>query len=432
MRSLIGLIIVGLSFNLLTMVARGDEKPALPPGHPQLPSNDTTPPLPAGHPKVPGNDATPPLPAGHPKVPGANDAKPSLPAGHPTVTPTTVQPGGKGLIAIKVVQGTKGAPAVGADALKIDYYSKEGEILATSEGKLSDKGEVTVRDVPLDVPVQPLVTVTHGGVAYRTPGSVMDAKAPEQEMELVVYEATDQEPAWEIRMRHVIIEPAPSGLGVTEMLSVFNPADRSWTGKAGAAKKAVTLAIVLPAGATEVKAGTAPNDVGTFEEGRVSYSAAMAPGATEFQIHYVLPAKNDAAEVTLVAPAATASLFVFLPDDGTTVTTTELKKVETKPGMKLRANSRFYTAAPQKAGRRISFTVAGLSAAKPSAAATPANEDDAEATNEPAQSPAIKPEGSDVPTVVKVVAGAGAVVIVATGVAFIFFKSPKPAAGADL
>jgi|GEM_PF-1426823 len=434
MRSLMGLIIVGLALNLMSAVARAEDKPALPPGHPQLPAADATPPLPAGHPKVPGADATPALPAGHPTVPGAT--KPantaSLPAGHPTVTPTTGQPGGKGLIVLKVVQGTKGAAAVGADPLTVEYYSKEGEVLAKSEGKLSDKGEVTIKDVPLDIPVQPLIAVTHGGIVYRTPGSVMDAKTPEQEVELAVYEATDQQPAWEIRMRHVIVEPAPEGLGVTEMLSVFNPADRTWTGKVDANKKRATLAITLPAGAREVKAGTAPNDVGVFEDGHVTYASPMVPGATDFQIHYVLPAKNDAAEVTLVAPAATASLFVFLPDDGTTVTTAELKKVETKPGMKLRANSRFYTAAPQKAGEKISFTVTGLAAAKPAAAAPPAgtDEDVATTTNEPA-APAKQEGSSDVPTVAKVVAGAGAAVIVATGVAFIFFKSPKAAAGAD-
>jgi hypothetical protein len=433
MRSLMGLIIVGLALNLMSVVARGEEKPALPPGHPQLPAADATPPLPAGHPKVPGADATPPLPAGHPTVPGATQpANSSLPAGHPTVTPGAGQPGAKGLIVLKVVQGTKGAAAVGADALTVEYYSKEGEVLAKSEGRLSDKGEVTIKDVPLDVPVQPLVAVTHGGIVYRTPGSVMDAKAPEQAIELTVYEATDEQPAWEIRMRHVIVEPAPDGLGVTEMLSVFNPGDRTWTGTVDANKKRATLAITLPAGAREVNAGTAPNDVGVFEEGRVTYASPMVPGATDFQIHYVLPAKNDAAEVTLIAPAATASLFVFLPDDGTTVTTAELKKVEAKPGAKLRANSRFYTAAPQKAGAKVSFTVSGLAAAKPAAAAPPmgTDEDGVATTNEPAAPP--KQEGSsDVPAVAKVVAGAGAAVIVATGVAFVFFKSPKNVAGVD-
>jgi hypothetical protein len=426
-----GLIIVGLTLSLMSVAARADEKPALPPGHPQLPAaDDATPPLPAGHPKVPGADATPPLPAGHPTVPGTT--KPantgSLPAGHPTVTPGTGQPGGKGLIVLKVVQGTKGAAAVGADALTVDYYSKEGEVLAKSEGKLSDKGEVTIKDVPLDVPVQPLIAVTHGGIVYRTPGSVMDAKTVEQQVELTVYEATDQEPAWEIRMRHIIVEPAPDGLGVTEMLSVFNPGDRTWTGKVDANKKRATLAITLPAGAREVQAGAAPNDVGVFADGRVTYASPMVPGATDFQIHYVLPAKNDAAEVTLIAPAATASLFVFLPEDGTTVTTTDLKKVEAKPGAKLRENSRFYTAASQKAGAKISFTVTGLAAVKPAAAATPAEDD--VATSEPA-APAKQEGSSDVPTVAKVVAGAGAAVIVATGVAFIFFKSPKNVAGAD-
>jgi hypothetical protein len=425
------------------------QKPApLPPGHPKVPGAENQPALPPGHPKVPGADEQPPLPPGHPKVPGANDPKPglppghppmpagqsgnvgNLPAGHPAVTPVTTAPGGKGSITIKVVQGTRGARAVGADAVGVEYYGAQGELVARSAGRVSDKGDVTVRDVPLAQPVQPLITVTHAGVAYRTPASVMDARTPEQEVEVAVYEVTDQEPAWEVRMRHVILEPRPDGLAVTEMISVFNPADRAWTGAAGGgnggAGKPTTLAITLPAGATDVKAGSPPADVGTFADGRVVYAAAMVPGATDYQIRYVLPAKDDAAEVTLVAPAATGSLFVFLPDDGTTVTSAALKKVETKPGMKLRANSRFYTAAPQKAGERLSFTVSGLRAAKPAAAAPPRDDDGLATTGEPAAPPA---DASGIPEVAKMVATVGVATVLVTGVAYIVLKSPK-AAGA--
>jgi hypothetical protein len=58
-------------------------------------------------------------------------------------------------------------------------------------------------------------------------------------------------------------------------------------------------------------------------------------------------------------------------------------------------------------------------------------EDDV-ATNEPAAPalPAGTPQnGSDIPGVAKVVAGAGAAVIVATGVAFVLFKGPRTDAG---
>jgi hypothetical protein len=427
MRSLIGWIIVGLSLTLAGTLVRGEETAPLPPGHPQLPAA-TQPALPPGHPKLPSDDA-PALPPGHPQVPAGNQpGAGGLPAGHPTVTPSKVPPGGKGSITLKVVQGTKGGPAVGSEAVTIEYYNAQGEVVAKTSGKLGDKADFTVRDVPLEIPVQPLVTITHSGVAYRIAGSVMDAQTPEQDIELGIYETTEQEPAWDVRMRHVIVEPAPGGVTVTEMISLFNPADRSWAGKAGADKKKSTMILPLPAGAAEVKLISAPRDA-TFEGGQFRYTAALTPGSSELQIQYVLPAKNDAAEVTLVAPAATASLFVFLPDDGTKVTSAKLTKVEVKPGAKLRANSRFYTVPPQKAGEKITFTVSGLAAAKPAAAAPAPIEDDL-ATSEPA-TPPVSSSGSDIPGIAKVVAGAGAAVIVATGVAFVLFKSPKNQAGAD-
>jgi len=147
-------------------------------------------------------------------------------------------------------------------------------------------------------------------------------------------------------MRHVIVEPTREGLNVTEMISVFNPTDHAWTGRAAGTGAPVTLELALPPTATCLKAG------GAFREGHVKVENGklfclmpLLPGGADFQVHYMIPAMdNDRAEVPLWAPAATSSLFVFLPQDGTVVTSGELKPVEAKPGAQLRADSRFYTA----------------------------------------------------------------------------------------
>jgi hypothetical protein len=433
MRSLVGLVVIGLSVGVFAA-----ENPATPPGHPAIDPQQSA--LPAGHPAVPGaKDAQPGLPAGHPQVPGGGDGLPAghptiptggeatagLPSGHPQVNPAPVPPGTKASVAIKAVQATKGGPAVGGDGVLVEYYNAQGEVVGKRSATLSDKGDVTLKDVALTVPVQPLITITHAGVEYKAPGNVMDGNNRDQEVRVNVYEATDRAPAWQVRMRHVIVEPTRNGLNVTDMISVFNPSDRTWTGRPTAGGgRPVTLEIALPPNATNLGAG------GAFREsdvrvagGKLISAMPMLPGGADYQVRYVIPATDgDRAEVAMWAPAPTGSLFVFLPDDGTVVTSDELKLVQAKPGANLRANARFYTAVPQNAGDVINFTVSGLKALKGTAAAVdlPA-EGAAPATPDTA--------ATGIPGVAKVVGAVAAGAILTVGTAVILLKAPK-AAGA--
>jgi hypothetical protein len=436
MRSLVALVIIGLSLSALAAEkpATAQERPAaaqpaLPAGHPALPAADSAQPaLPPGHPPMPANNGAAGLPSGHPQLPG-NPAATGLPAGHPQVNPSSalLPPGTKASIAIKAVQATKDGPAVAADPVVVEYYNVEGEVVGRNAATLSDKGQVTIKDIALTVPVQPLITVTHAGVEYKAPGTVMDGTTRDQEVAVNVYETTTREPTWQVRMRHVIVDPARDGLNVTEMISVFNPTDRAWTGRQVNTGLPVTLELVLPPTATNVRAGGAFRDNAVkLEDGKLLCSMPLLPGPADFQVHYRLPAENDRAEVTLWAPAATASLFVFLPADGSTVTSDDLKLVQAKPGAQLRANSRFYTAPPQNAGDAIRFTVSGLKALKPSASAdTPGEGGEAPAATGSSSAPGT----AGIPNVAKVAGGITAAAILTVGTAVIFYKSPK-AAGA--
>jgi hypothetical protein len=338
-------------------------------------------------------------------------------------TTAPLPPGTKASITIKAVQATKGGPAIGADPVLVEYYNAEGEVVGRTAATLADNGQATIKDITLTVPVQPLITVTHSGVEYKAPGTVMEGTNRQQEVAVNVFETTDREPAWQVRMRHVIVTPGRDALDVTEMISVFNPTDRAWTGRRVAAGPPVTLELVLPPAATNVRAGGAFRDNAVkLEDGKLLGSMPLLPGAADLQVHYRLPAvDDDRAEVTLWAPAPTASFYVFLPADGTTVTSNELKLVEAKPGARLRADSRFYTAPPQNAGDVIRFTVSGLKVLKNAAADVPAHGPDSpDATSTPA---------AGIPNVAKVAGGVTAAALLTVGTAVIFYKSPK-AAGA--
>lgn len=424
MKSLKSILIAALGLSMAGIgTLRGeDKKPELPSGHPPV---QEQPKLPAGHPTVPGA-TDPSLPAGHPTVPGAND--PKLPAGHPTVPGATTQPGlpaghpqipsgitpvapgSKATLVIKAQQKTKDAKVPGGNDVIVDYINAQGQVFGKSKAKLDDKGTVSIADVPFTQPLQPIITVIHGGVEYKALGDIMDGKRTSQEVAVPVFEVTEQEPAWQIRMRHIIVQPAQTGLTVTEMISVHNPSDRTWSGRLIEGGKKVSLVFDLPKGATDLQAMGAGADYAVLApDGKVGYAMPMQPGSAELQIVYTLPAKDNQAEVTLASPAPTASVFVFLPEDGTTLTSKELTKVEPKAGATLRQDSRFFTAPAQKTGDVIKFVVSGLGALKPAVDPHGAKTD----------------AGNSSGNTAKIVAAVGAGAILTVGVAVVMFKAPK-------
>lgn len=318
------LVCLGLS-SLLAAAAWGAPAPQ---AATRQPAPATRPALPAGHPDIGGVSASKPaLPAGHPDVgggQGTGPADPSLPAGHPAV-------GGPvaafGTLTVRVQQGTKGGPAVARDLVVVDLYNSRGAVVRSVSGTLDAQGAATFERLPLAVPFQPLVRVTHGGVEHTAVGNVMDGRHSGQQVRMTVYEWTETPPAWSVTMRHVIIDPTPEGVvSVTEILSVQNPTDRAWVGRADANGARVTLVLPVTPGADrfEFPAGQQARSV-RKDENRLAYTAPLLPGASEFQISYSVPVTNGKARVALAAPADVGNTMVFVVDRGATVNVENLQ-----------------------------------------------------------------------------------------------------------
>ena len=421
----------------------GGEKDGLPAGHPPVGGATAgAGALPQGHPPVGGAapSAQSGLPPGHPPMDGGGGGgggATGLPSGHPDVSsggrPSAgmVAPGPvkNGSLGIKAVQGTKGGPVVGADPVLVEFYNAQGAVIGKKEAKLNEKGEVTIGQIAFGEAVQPLITVTHQGVEYRAVGSVLTSRENAQQVEMTVFEATEQEPAWVVKMRHVMLANSPAGVHVTEMVSLHNPSDRAWVGsKSGGAGKPVTLRLPLAAGARDVKFTGGFHECCTkVVEGAIVYEMPMTPGDTNFQFTYRVPADaGGAANIELTAPAATQHLMVFVPDDGSTFTSDTLRQIEPKKNTNLRANSRFYVTDPLKAKAVVGFTIGGLAGVKAVAeevgAAGPY--DSGAEGGGPAGGDGGGP-AAGVPKVAKVVGGVGAGLVLVVGAAVVLFKAPK-------
>ena len=327
------------------------DQPAMPPGHPAVSGN-------AG-----GDGKSAAMPAGHPDI--SQMPKPGggadLPAGHPSMESLRAaasRPTGPGTLSIRAVQGTKGGPAIAGDAVTVEIYGEGSKIIKTLQTKLDAKGEASV-EISLDVICQPVVRIMHGGVGYEGIGKVMDRTHGTQQIEMTLAEATEKQPAWEVKMRHVLVHVAPEGLHVTEMLSIVTPGDQTWIGTEAAGRR-TTLLVQLPAGARELNPTGVPDSALEIRDGKLLSTMPLLPGPSEFQVEYVVPSTDGKAELTITAPAPVGQMYVFIPDDGSTVTTAGLDSMgvrKTGEGSK-----RAYKGANMKAGQEAKLTFSELKA----------------------------------------------------------------------
>jgi hypothetical protein len=361
--------------------------------------------LPAGHPDI-SQMGKPPQSTG--TAGPAMPAGVNLPAGHPDLATmkraaASTQPAVTGSLFIKAVQSTPGGPPAGADPVVIELLVG-GRVLDHIEAKLDEKGTALVNAIPLQIKPQPVVRVTHAGVEYMATAEAMDPTMPNAELQVPIYEVTEQQPKWTIKMRHVMVEPTEGGLQVMEMIAIENPSDRAWIGEPTPDGKHATFTLDLPAGAEQIQLVGGLHDCCTKIEGtKLTNTMALVPGQTQFRVVYGLPATDGKAEITIASPAPTSHLMVMLPDDSTTVTTTGLESggsVDMGKG-----KTRFYKATSVAAGTELKLSVSNITAPVPKK---------------------LSSVGSGSTQAAQLVAGAGALVIVLFGAAFLFLKgAPK-------
>jgi hypothetical protein len=236
-----------------------------------------------------------------------------------------------GTLAIKAIQGTPGGPVIVEAPVEIQLYHR-GMLIETINTKLDEHGIVMIEDLPLAMDVQPVVLINHADLTYQKVGAVMDRMNPEQTIEVTCYELTDEEPMWKVRMRHVMLSPAPDGsdgLHVTEVMMVENLGDRTWAGTIRPGfERPITTEFTLPDGAMGVSIGRGFHDwcCTTLEKVPGSSNGSrhallnhlpIMPGATEMIFSYILPARRGAATIDIAAPNAPGGVdqvMVLVPE----------------------------------------------------------------------------------------------------------------------
>jgi hypothetical protein len=350
------------------------------------------------------------LPAGHPvEAPAATTpAGMALPAGHPSLdslmsaVPTS-QPAVLGSLSVQLVSGSAGGAISGGEIVTAELYHNR-TLVKRVEARTDAEGKVAFSELPVNPPVQALLSVKHGGVLQQVDTPELNPGQPSQSLQMKVFEATDEQPAWNIAMQHMIMQWAADGSGaqVIEMLSTSSPGDRVWLGsKVG--DERVTLTVPLPPEAQDVKlGGSFDEDVSKIADGKLITSSALFPGRSEFRITYTVPAKDGAITLPIVTPAAVDNLIVFVPADGTQVTSSGPLSGGDVVNMGESSN-RMFRAQNLPGGATASISVKGIKASLAEDA----------------------PAGPSKWTARNVAIG-GAFIMVLAGAAMVLFKKPQP------
>jgi hypothetical protein len=140
-------------------------------------------------------------------------------------------------------------------------------------------------------------SVTYGGIAYFT-APLRNAKTVEHDGEITVFDTTSRAVPLTVAGRHLIVSAADTSTNERTIVEVFELSNDSiltvvsqGTGKA--AKP--TWVVTVPAAARKFKAGEGGDispDAVTFDNGRVSVFAPMAPGVKQLSFSYHLPTKS--------------------------------------------------------------------------------------------------------------------------------------------
>ncbi|MDY7107317.1 MAG: hypothetical protein SYC29_01655 [Planctomycetota bacterium] len=342
------------------------------------------------------------LPPGHPEVPG-------MP------TEPTEAPAAAGRLAVQAIQGTPGGPAIGEAPVTVQLIHR-GMLLDTLSAALDEHGVVMFEDLAVNMSVQPVVEIDYAGVTYRQVGSIMDANNAEQKIQVHCYEVTEEEPDWNVAMRHLMLSPEEQAVRVTELLVLQHAGDRSWVGEPTEDGARVVMELALPEGAYDVQLGGGfsldGSDAG-IEGGALMIRRPLVPGRSEMRLSYVVPAPQGLATIDILAPADVQRTMVIVPEEMTTEAVRSLRDGGTQAmGEK---TVRFYVATDLPSGERASLSVGGLGSGP-----VPVEEEAAVAANAPSPS-----SGG----AAKLIAAIGGGVLLLLAAVIIFFRSsPRPAA----
>jgi hypothetical protein len=169
-----------------------------------------------------------------------------------------------------------------------------------------------------------VVKVGYKGVEYLSIPLVLDESAPEQNINMGVYEGTDDSSQLSVDSHHIFIGPNGNGFRIQEVLMVRNNSHYTYMGTEG-----VTLQLSLPEGASNIEIGAGMDaDIVQAEGPTVQLFEPITPLGQQIMYLYDLTLRGSSYSLSKKSDYFTQKLDVFLTVPGATISSEQLESRE--------------------------------------------------------------------------------------------------------
>ena len=275
--------------------------------------------------------------------------------------PGSVHAQGEGRIDGQLINGTRGAGPPSGVTVTVHVLrdrAKIGEQLVQTD----DGGGFHLEGLSTGPGAVYFPIVEYGGAAYFPERPIVLDQAPEQRVEIRVFEPTNLDDAIAFDRANMLITAVnPGALTVLEMGAVVNGADRTYVGTAAGDGPPATLRFALPRGASEVtpQAGLPPAALVGTADGFFSTNPIL-PGRHELALSYQVPFEGSTLDIAKRLEYPTAAFNLYVPATAVSVVSPQL----TAAGTSEMGGQRYqvYGAQGLPGGSQIALRFSGLPA----------------------------------------------------------------------
>jgi mono/diheme cytochrome c family protein len=222
--------------------------------------------------------------------------------------------GGEGVVSGQIVNGTSGATPPAGLVVSLRAFDMNAEFVDSITTTVAADGTFRFEGIDATAAVQLEPLTVYKNIPYigdLGAAITLSPEQPEANINLFVYETTEDSSGIRIERLHLVFDPAPGQLQVAELYILSNDSDRTFVGTL----EEGTLRLTVPANALSFQPGGDPNRYLTLADG-IADTAPIPPGQSTAESVLVYDLAYDG-ELELVRPLPynTSSVNIFVPAD---------------------------------------------------------------------------------------------------------------------
>jgi mono/diheme cytochrome c family protein len=238
----------------------------------------------------------------------------AAPAEVETTAVTSPFSGGEGVVGGQVVNGTSGATPPAGLVVTLRAFDVNAEFVDSITTTVAADGTFRFDGIDATAAVQLEPLTVYKDIPYfgnLDAAITLSPEQPEANVDLFVYETTEDGSAIRIARLHLVFDLAPGQLQVAELYILSNDSDRTFVGTL----EEGTLRLTVPANALSFQPGGDPNRYLTLADG-IADTAPIPPGQSTAESVLVYDLAYDG-ELELVRPLPydTSNVNIFVPAD---------------------------------------------------------------------------------------------------------------------